>query len=103
MSTVTQQSSRRAPDQSNHLPKPKRVLVVDDHSAVRAGLRQLLEDQADFEVVAAVASAEEALGVAEAEPVDVAVVDYQLGGRNGLWATRKLKRLPQPPAVLIYS
>jgi two-component system, NarL family, response regulator DevR len=33
----------------------------------------------------------------------VAVVDYQLGGRNGLWVSRKLKRLPSPPAVLIYS
>ncbi len=33
----------------------------------------------------------------------MAVVDYQLGGHTGLWATRKLKRLPQPPAVLIYS
>ena len=103
MTTVAQQPSRQPPDPSDHLPEPKRLLVVDDHSAVRAGLRQLLEDQADFEVVAAVASAEEALSVAEAEPVDVAVVDYQLGGRNGLWATRKLKRLPQPPAVLIYS
>src|SRR5436305_9717592 len=103
MNTFAQQPSRRPPDQSDHLAQPQRLLVVDDHSAVRAGLRQLLEDQADFEVVAAVASAEEALWVAEAEPVDVAVVDYQLGGRNGLWATRKLKRLPQPPAVLIYS
>lgn len=35
-----------------------RVLVVDDHAAVRTGLRELLGDQADFEVVAAVATAE---------------------------------------------
>jgi DNA-binding NarL/FixJ family response regulator len=35
--------------------------------------------------------------------VDVAVVDYQLGSRNGLWLSRKLKRLPAPPAVLVYS
>ena len=33
----------------------------------------------------------------------MAVVDYQLGGRNGLWVSRKLKRLPEPPGVLIYS
>ncbi|HJS96968.1 MAG TPA: response regulator transcription factor [Solirubrobacteraceae bacterium] len=80
-----------------------RLLIVDDHSAVRAGLQQLLDDQADFEVIAAVATAEEAVSVAEAEPIDVAVVDYQLEGRNGLWVSRKLKRLPAPPAVLIYS
>jgi DNA-binding NarL/FixJ family response regulator len=81
----------------------QRVLVVDDHAAVRSGLRQLLADEDDFEVVAAVATAEDALTVAETMPVDVAVVDYQLRGRNGLWVSRKLKRLPRPPAVLIYS
>jgi DNA-binding NarL/FixJ family response regulator len=80
-----------------------RLLVVDDHPAVRAGLRELLVNEADFEVLAAVATAEAGLEVAEREPIDVAVLDYQLEGRNGLWLSRKLKRLPQPPAVLIYS
>jgi len=80
-----------------------RVLVVDDHTAVRAGLRELLADEADFEVVAAVATAEDGIEVAERRPIDVAVIDYQLGGRNGLWLSRKLKRLPERPAVLIYS
>jgi DNA-binding NarL/FixJ family response regulator len=103
---MTAVSSDLTPHESvqNDLPPaPTRLLVVDDHAAVRAGLRQLLEDQADFAVVAAVASAEDALSVAEREPIDVAIVDYQLRGRNGLWLSRKLKRLPQPPAVLIYS
>jgi DNA-binding NarL/FixJ family response regulator len=80
-----------------------RVLVVDDHPAVRAGLCDLLGDQVDFDVVAAAASAEEALRVAERVRIDVAVVDYQLGGRNGLWVSRKLKRLPAPPRVVMYS
>jgi DNA-binding NarL/FixJ family response regulator len=80
-----------------------RLLVVDDHAAVRAGLRELLDDEMDFEVVAAVGTAEAAMSVAESERIDVAVVDYQLRGRNGLWVSRKLKRLPRPPAVVIYS
>jgi DNA-binding NarL/FixJ family response regulator len=80
-----------------------RLLVVDDHPAVRAGLGKLLADEADFEVVAALASAEAGIEVAQREPIDVALIDYQLGGRNGLWLSRKLKRLPRPPAVLIYS
>jgi DNA-binding NarL/FixJ family response regulator len=79
------------------------LLVVDDHPAVRAGLRDLLADVADFEVVGALPTAEEAIQVAENARIDVAVVDYQLGSRNGLWLSRKLKRLAQPPAVLIYS
>jgi len=80
---------------------PERVLIVDDHPAVRAGLRRLLE--LDFEIIAAVASADEALSIAERETLDVAVVDYHLGGRNGLWVSRKLKRVSEPPAVVIYS
>jgi len=80
-----------------------RLLVVDDHPAVRAGLRELLADEPDFQVVAAVATAEAGVEVAQAEPIDVAVVDYQLGGHNGLWLSRKLKRLAEPPAILIYS
>jgi DNA-binding NarL/FixJ family response regulator len=85
------------------LPERTRVLVVDDHPAVRAGLRELLAEDAEFEVVAAVSSAEAGLEVATRDPVDVTVADYQLGTRSGLWLSRKLKRLPQPPAVLIYS
>lgn len=81
----------------------QRVLVVDDHAAVRAGLQRMLDDQADFDVIAAVDSAEAAMSVAEREQIDVAVVDYQLGSRNGLWLSRKLKRLPEPPRVVIYS
>jgi DNA-binding NarL/FixJ family response regulator len=84
-------------------PERTRLLVVDDHPAVRAGLRELLADETDFQVVAAVSSAETGLGVVARDPIDVAVTDYQLGGRSGLWLSRKLKRLPQPPAVLIYS
>jgi DNA-binding NarL/FixJ family response regulator len=90
-------------DPNPRLLAPIRLLVVDDHPAVRAGLWELLADVPDFEVVAAVAAAETGMKVAEGERIDVAVVDYQLGRRNGLWLSRKLKRLPEPPAVLIYS
>jgi DNA-binding NarL/FixJ family response regulator len=80
-----------------------RCLVVDDHPAVRIGLRALLEDEPGLVVVDAVSSAEAALSIAERRRLDVAVVDYQLGGRSGLWLSRMLKALPDPPAVLVYS
>jgi DNA-binding NarL/FixJ family response regulator len=80
-----------------------RVLVVDDHPAVRRGLHELLQDQPDFHVLDAVASAEEAMSVVERTAIDVAVVDYQLGSRSGLWLSRKLKRLAPPPRVVVYS
>ncbi|MHB8659340.1 MAG: response regulator [Solirubrobacteraceae bacterium] len=80
-----------------------RVLVVDDHPAVRTGVMQLLEEQSDLSVVDAVGSAEAAMSLAEREPIDVTVVDYQLGSRSGLWLSRMLKRLDHPPRVVIYS
>ena len=80
-----------------------RVLVVDDHPAVRLGLSQLLDDQPDIVVVEVASSAEEALSLAEQDPIDVAVVDYQLGSRSGLWLTRMLKRLEPAPRVVMYS
>src|ERR1700729_1028106 len=67
-----------------------RLLGVDDHPAVRRGLLELFEDEADFLVVATVPTADEAMSVAEHTSVDVVVTDYQLGGRNGLWLSRKL-------------
>jgi DNA-binding NarL/FixJ family response regulator len=54
-------------------------------------------------LVAPLPTAEDGIDIAKREPIDVAVVDYQLSGRNGLWLSRKLKRLVDPPAVLIYS
>lgn len=101
--SVAAQPLPRQTEPANFAHAPARLLIVDDHAAVRAGLGKLLNDQADFEVVDAVASAEQALAVAQREPVDLAVVDYQLQGRSGLWLSRKLKRLARQPAVLIFS
>jgi two-component system, NarL family, response regulator DevR len=93
---------RRAGARLTHArQRPIRLLVVDDHPAVRRGLAQLLDDQPDFEDAAVAATASSA--VTQAETFDVAVIDYHLGGRNGLWVCRRLKRLPRPPRVVIYS
>jgi DNA-binding NarL/FixJ family response regulator len=105
MSTVLERPAREPvpATRATATKEQLRLLVVDDHPAVRRGLRALLEEQLDFRVVAAVASAEEALAVARKLSVDVAVVDYQLEARSGLWLSRKLKRLSEPPRVVIYS
>jgi DNA-binding NarL/FixJ family response regulator len=85
------------------LPRRIRVLVVDDHPAVRFGLSRLLEEQPDFEIAAVCIDADGAAARALAQPFDVAVIDYQLPGRNGLWLCRELKRAPDPPAVVVFS
>jgi DNA-binding NarL/FixJ family response regulator len=98
------ESTPAAPDTFKPLPGGRiRVLLVDDHPAVRAGARKLIDDEPDMAVVAEARDAEEAPRQS-ASSIDVAVVDYHLGdGRDGLWLTTELKRLERPPGVLVYS
>jgi DNA-binding NarL/FixJ family response regulator len=80
-----------------------RVLVVDDHPAVRAGLRGLIAAEPDLTMVAAAATAREGLAEAAALAPRVAIVDHRLPDHDGLTLTRRLKALPEPPGVLVYS
>lgn len=100
ISPDTHASRRRAPRRSGGLPI--HVLVVDDHPAVRLGISRLISEQPDLAMIAEAASAGEAIGEMS-RWADVAVVDYHLGGRDGLWLTRQLRRAPRAPQVLIYS
>lgn len=80
-----------------------RVLVVDDHSAVRSGVEALLADEPDLEPVGTAGGAEEGLTLAKQTRPDVAIVDFQLGDRDGLTLCRQLKELPEPARVVLYS
>jgi DNA-binding NarL/FixJ family response regulator len=80
-----------------------RVLVVDDHPAIRAGVCSLLEALPEVAAVTAVANARKAVAAARERMFDVAVVDYHLPDRDGLSLTRQLHNLAHPPRVLIFS
>jgi len=80
-----------------------RVLVVDDHSAVRSGIEALLEGEPDLEPVGTASGAAEALALARQTRPDVAIVDFQLGDSDGLALCRQLKELPEPVRVVVYS
>ena len=80
-----------------------RVLVVDDHPAVRAGLVAVLRSEPGLVPVAAVGAPDEALTAAAQLHVDVALVDYHLKESDGLMVCRRLKSLTEPPGVLVYS
>ncbi|RZQ62095.1 response regulator [Amycolatopsis suaedae] len=81
------------------------VMLVDDHEVVRRGLRDLLGDEPDIEVVAEAGGAAEALAVAAQVEPDVAVVDVRLGedGADGVSLCRELRSLPSPPYCLVLT
>lgn len=80
-----------------------RVLVVDDHLAVRAGLERLLRAEPGFVIAGLAPGAHDAMSQAERGRPDLAVVDHQLPDGDGLTLCRWLKQLPQPVHVLVYS
>ncbi len=67
-----------------------RVVIVDDHALVRAGLAELLEGESEIEVVATAANGEEAVDLATREEPDVVLMDLSMPGMGGAEATRKL-------------
>ncbi len=78
------------------------VLLVDDHSLIRQGLRQAFDQTDDLAVVAEAASASEARALARAHEPDVAVVDINLGDGSGIDLVRELRsRRPQMGLVVL--
>ncbi|MBI4671502.1 MAG: response regulator transcription factor [Chloroflexi bacterium] len=71
--------------------KKIRVVVADDHTLVREGVRLLLEAQCDIEVVGEACDGREALTLAGQHRPDVVVMDIQMPNLNGLDATRAIK------------
>lgn len=81
-----------------------RLMVVDDHPVVRAGLHALLTGQPDFEVVGEAADAATAEEVVRRTRPDLVLMDLNLGsGPGGAEATARLRSLPGPPQVLILT
>nr|WP_233586863.1 response regulator [Legionella sp. km772] len=69
-----------------------KVLIVDDHALVRMGIRRLLEDMADVEVVADAESGEQALLLVKTHSPDVVLLDMKMPGIDGWEVTRRLKK-----------
>ena len=81
-----------------------RVLLVDDHPVVRAGLRAVLEGFGNITVTAEAADGQQALETLSdpAMSVDVVVMDLQMGsGMDGIEATRRITTLNGPPVLVL--
>ncbi len=73
------------------MDKPIRVLIADDHTIVRSGVRMLLEAEPDFQVVGEAVDGQEALTKVEALHPDVVLMDISMSGMGGMEATRLIK------------
>lgn len=80
-----------------------RILIADDHAVVREGTRQLLEREADLEVVAEAGDGEEAVRLVSTTKPDVVIMDINMPRLDGIGATKKIKELYPKTAVLVLS
>ena len=80
-----------------------KILIADDHAVVREGTRQILEQEADMEVVAEASNGEEAIKLAGSSKPDVAIIDISMPKVDGIEATKQIKSLYPGVVVLILT
>ena len=81
---------------------PLRILLADDHIMVRQGLRKVLEERPEWQVVAEAGDGHEAVRLAELHKPNVAVLDVAMPLLNGIEATRRIaKRVPQTRILIL--
>ena len=83
------------------IPHPTSILVVDDHSAMRSTLRDILQDEG-YEVQSA-SSGEEAVDVFQGGNFDAVLMDVRMQGINGVEAFRRMKSLSNSVKVILMS
>jgi two-component system, NarL family, response regulator LiaR len=80
-----------------------KILLADDHAVVREGIRRVMEQEADFEVVAEAEDGEKAVKLAAECSPDVALIDIVMPKLNGIEATKRIKESCPGVAVLVLS
>jgi DNA-binding NarL/FixJ family response regulator len=79
-----------------------RILLADDHSVMRSGLRLVLERQPDFQVIAEVSDGRQAVALTQQHLPDVVVMDINMPNLNGIEAARQISAaMPQVSIVIL--
>lgn len=88
---------------TNATSKPYRILIVDDHSIVRRGLRALLASQPGLEVCCEASTGLEAVNLVRKSKPDLVILDLTMPDMNGLDATRAIHEESPDASVLVLS
>lgn len=81
-----------------------RILIVDDHPAIRRGLVATLEPEPDMQIVGTAASCEEAISVWKEMRPDITIMDLRLSGEiAGLDAIREIRKLSSSARIIVFS
>ena len=81
----------------------RRIMIVDDHDAVRRGVRNLVETKPYYQVVGEAANGRDALELARDSNPDITILDYSLPELNGLDLAHSLKKNHPRMEILLYT
>src|SRR5574339_632112 len=81
----------------------RRIMIVDDHDAVRRGVRNLVETKPYYQVVGEAANGRDALELARDTSPDITILDYSLPELNGLDLAHSLKKNHPRMEILLYT
>ncbi|MFN0087682.1 MAG: response regulator [Blastocatellia bacterium] len=82
---------------------PIRILLVDDHAIVRAGLRLLIHREPGLQVIGEVSNGRDALAAVKSDAPDIVLLDLDLGDENGLDLLPLLLDMAAPPRVIVLT
>jgi DNA-binding NarL/FixJ family response regulator len=94
---------RGAPDRRHESFERMRILIVDDHALFRVGIRNILEREPDFEIVAEADDSRTALDASFATSPDVILMDLSLPSPGGIETTQRIKRELPATAIVVLS
>ena len=81
----------------------RRIIIVDDHDAIRRGVRQLIETKPYYQIVGEAADGRTGLEIARETHPDIAIIDYSIPELNGLDLSHALKREIPKIEILLYT
>lgn len=82
---------------------PAKILLVDDHPMLRRGMKDLLNLESDFNVIADVSSGEEALAYLKDNEVDLVILDQNMPGLSGLETVEKIRSQGNQSKILMFT
>ena len=82
---------------------PAKILLVDDHPMLRRGMKDLLNLESDFNVIADVSSGEEALAYLKDNEIDLVILDQNMPGLSGLETVEKIRSQGNQAKILMFT
>lgn len=85
------------------MDNPTKVLLVDDHAIVRQGLKLILANEPNLEIVGEASDADQAVALASQNPPDIIVMDIHLANSDGIVATNRIHQITPSAKVIVLS